>query len=56
MTDSSGEDKSDEKLLLEKAELEAKVKRRESDVYRLQLERDVLEKAGEILKREGHQP
>lgn len=48
----SSEDKSTEQLLREKAELEAKVKRLENDVYRLQLERDVLEKAGDILKKE----
>ena len=52
MTNPSAEDKSVEQLLREKAELEAKVKRLESDVYKLQLERDVLEKAGEILKKE----
>lgn len=46
------EDKSVEELLREKAELEAKVKRLEQDVYKLQLERDVLEKAGDILKKE----
>ncbi len=47
------EDKSIEQLIREKAELEAKVKRLENDVYKLQLERDVLEKAGDILKEEG---
>lgn len=52
MADPSTDDKSIEQLLREKAELEAKVKRLESDVYKLQLERDVLEKAGEILKKE----
>ena len=46
------EDKSIEQLIREKAELEAKVKRLENDVYKLQLERDVLEKAGDILKKE----
>lgn len=39
-------------MLSEKAELEAKVKRLERDVYKLQLERDVLKKAGDILKKE----
>jgi putative transposase len=39
-------------LLKEMTELEEKVKSLEKDVYRLQLERDVLEKAGEILKKE----
>ena len=48
----SAEDKSIEQLMREKAELEAKVKRLERDVYKLQLERDVLEKAGDILKKE----
>ena len=52
MADPSTDDKDIKQLLREKAELEAKVKRLESDVYRLQLERDVLEKAGEILKKE----
>ena len=52
MPNSSTEDKSVEKLLRKKAELEAKVKRLEQDVYKLQLERDVLEKAGDILKKE----
>ena len=31
---------------------QAKVKRLENDVYKLQLERDILEKAGDILKKE----
>ena len=52
MADPSAEDKDIEQLLHDKAELEAKVKRLEQDVYKLQLERDVLEKAGEILKKE----
>ena len=52
MQNPSAEDKSLEELLQEKAELEAKVKRLEHDVYKLQLERDVLEKAGDILKKE----
>lgn len=52
MANPSTNDKNIEQLLHEKAELEAKVKRLESDVYKLQLERDVLEKAGEILKKE----
>lgn len=52
MPNPSAEDKSVEELLREKAELEAKVKRLEHDVYKLQLERDVLEKAGDILKKE----
>jgi len=51
MPNPSMEDKSVEKLLREKAELEAKVKHLEQDVYKLQLERDVLEKAGDILKK-----
>ena len=46
MADPSAEDKDIEQLLHDKAELEAKVKRLEQDVYKLQLERDVLEKAG----------
>jgi len=52
MPNPSAEDKSMEELLREKAELEAKVKRLEHDVYKLQLERDILEKAGDILKKE----
>ena len=52
MNNPSSEDKSIEQLLHEKAELEAKVKRLEQDVYKLQLERDVLEMAGDILKKE----
>lgn len=52
MDNPSAEDKNVEQLLHEKAELEEKVKRLEHDVYRLQLERDVLEKAGDILKKE----
>ena len=52
MANPSAEDKSVDELLREKAELEAKVKRLESDVHKLQLERDILEKAGEILKKE----
>lgn len=52
MANPSAEDKSVDELMREKAELEAKVKRLESDVYKLQLERDILEKAGEILKKE----
>ena len=52
MANPSTDDKDIKQLLREKAELEAKVKRLESDVYKLQLERDVLEKAGEILKKE----
>lgn len=51
MPNPSAEDKTTEQLLREKAELEAKVKRLEHDVYKLQLERDVLEKAGDILKK-----
>lgn len=38
-------------MMREKAELEAKVKRLEQDVYKLQLERDVLEKAGYKMSR-----
>ena len=52
MPNPSAEDKTTEQLLREKVELEAKVKRLEHDVYKLQLERDVLEKAGDILKKE----
>ena len=52
MANPSAEDKSVDELLREKAELEAKVKRLESDVHKLQLERDILEKASEILKKE----
>lgn len=52
MTNPSESDKDIEQLVQEKAELEAKVKRLEHDVYKLQLERDVLEKAGDILKKE----
>lgn len=52
MQNPPAEDKSVEELLCEKAELEAKIKRLEHDVYKLQLERDVLEKAGDILKKE----
>ena len=52
MPNPSADDKSVEQLMREKAELEAKVKRLEHDVYKLQLERDVLEKAGDILKKE----
>ena len=52
MANPSIDDKSIEQLLQEKAELEAKIKRLESDVFKLQLERDVLEKAGDILKKE----
>lgn len=36
----------------EKAERDVKVKHLECDVYKLQLERDVPEKAGEILEKE----
>lgn len=52
MVNPSSEDKSIEQLLHDKAEFEAKVKQLEQDVYKLQLERDVLEKAGDILKKE----
>ena len=52
MQQSSANDKSIDELMREKAELEARVKRLEQDVYKLQLERDVLEKAGDILKKE----
>ena len=52
MQQPSANDKSIDELMREKAELEAKVKRLECDVYKLQLERDVLEKAGDILKKE----
>lgn len=52
MVNPSADDKSIEQLLREKAELEAKIRRLENDVYKLQLERDILEKAGEILKKE----
>ena len=48
----SADDKSIEQLMHEKAERDAKVKRLECDVYKLQLERDVPEKAGEILEKE----
>jgi len=41
-----------DELLREKAELEAKVKHLEHDVYKLQLERDILKKTGDILKKE----
>ncbi|MBQ3559857.1 MAG: IS3 family transposase [Agathobacter sp.] len=52
MPSPSSEDKSIEQLMREKAELEAKIKHLENDVYKLRLERDVLEKAGDILKKE----
>lgn len=52
MDNPSAKDRGVEQLLHEKAELEAKVKCLEHDVYKLQLERDVLEKAGDILKKE----
>lgn len=40
------------KILAEKERLQNQVKELERDVYRLQLERDILEKAGEILKKD----
>lgn len=40
------------KMFAEKECLESQVKELERDVYRLQLERDILEKAGEILKKD----
>lgn len=43
MQQSSANDKSIDELMREKAELEAKGKRLEHDVYKLQLERDVFE-------------
>ena len=50
------EDKSIEQLIREKAELEAKVKRLENDVYKLQLERERSRKGRRYLKkRGGHQ-
>lgn len=52
MENSSTEAKSIEQLLREKAELESKIKNLELEVCRLELERDVLEKAGELLKKE----
>lgn len=52
MTTPSETDKDIDELIREKTELEAKVKRLEHDVYKLQLEHDVLEKAGDILKKE----
>lgn len=48
----SAEEKSIEQLLREKAELESQVKNLEVEVCKLQLERDVLQKAGEILKKD----
>ena len=47
----SEDEKSISSLHAEKEALEQKVKDLEQDVYRLQLERDILEKAGEILKK-----
>jgi len=52
MSNPSETDKDIDELIREKTELEAKVKRLEQDVYKLRLERDVLEKAGDILKKE----
>ena len=46
------DDKSVDQLLHEKAESEPTVKRLERDIYKRQLEREILEKAGEILKKE----
>lgn len=40
------------KILAEKERLKNQVKELERDVYRLQLERDILEKVGEILKKD----
>jgi putative transposase len=40
------------KILAEKERLQNQVKELERDIYRLQLERDILEKAGEILKKD----
>lgn len=47
----SENDKSIRDLLSEKAALEKQVAELERDVYRLQMERDVLEKVGEVLKK-----
>ena len=45
-----------DEMLTEKEALGKKIEILEKDVYRLQLERDILEKAGETLKkRSGHQ-
>ena len=52
MIKSPKEEKSIEQLLQEKTELESMVKKLEKDVYKLQLERDMLKKAGDILKKE----
>jgi transposase InsO family protein/transposase-like protein len=51
-TDVVGNEKSIDCLRTEKEALEQKVKDLERDVYRLQLERDILEKAGEVLKKD----
>lgn len=52
LPDTPNTDKEIDELVREKAELEAKVKHLEHNVYKLKLERDVLEKAADILKKE----
>lgn len=45
-------DKTIENLLSEKEALEKKVSELQNDVYRLQMQKDILEKAGELLKKQ----
>lgn len=51
-TKAISDEKSIDDLHAEKVGLERKVKDLERDIYRLQLERDILEKAGEIIKKD----
>ena len=40
----------------ERAELEQQVESLQRDIRQLQLEHDILKKANELIKRDGHQP
>lgn len=53
MTDAETNNQSVEELISKKEELEAKLLNLQDDIYRLQMQKDILEKATEIIKKTG---
>ena len=52
MTDAETNNQSVEELISKKEELEAKLLNMQDDIYRLQMQKDILEKAAEIIKKD----
>ena len=52
MTDAETKNQSIEELISKKEELEAKLLNLQDDIYRLQMQKDILEKAAEIIKKD----